>query len=211
MLERETLLAQAQRTETEALRLTALESMRPATTFSHISKDILIWIVCVIVLLYAVVGGGLEGCLPHGYGPGHVHHPLERDADPPLVGPRSIRSMAAAGVLGAMSTIHDKLPQAYFQIFGAPQTPDFTWYYVLTLSFMAAITVVVQPNGAVMAGSAKDEMSNRSGCGDRQLPQTLLHRVLGRVRPGRHRALPGQGHPLRPGVGDMPPWICWDP
>ena len=41
LLERETLLAQAQRTETEALRLTDLESMRPATTFSHISKDIL--------------------------------------------------------------------------------------------------------------------------------------------------------------------------
>jgi SSS family solute:Na+ symporter len=63
----------------------------------------------------------------------------------------------------AMATIHQKLPEAFFQLFGAPQTPDFTWYYILTLSFMAAITVVVQPNGAVIAGSAKDELSTRAG------------------------------------------------
>ncbi len=161
LLERETLLAQAQRTETEALRLTALESMRPATTFSHISKDILIWIVCVIVLLYAVVGG-LEAAFLTDMVQGMFIILLSVMLIP--FGWAKINSIyGGSGVLGAMSTIHDKLPQAYFQIFGAPQTPDFTWYYVLTLSFMAAITVVVQPNGAVMAGSAKDEMSNRSG------------------------------------------------
>ena len=150
-----------ERTPEQIDRLNELDTMRPATLISHVSEDVLIWSVCIIVLLYAVVGG-LEAAFLTDMIQGLFIIVLSV-----LLIPFSwskINSLfGGSSVLDAMRTIHHELPGSYFQIFGAPQTPDFTWYYVITLSFMAAITVVVQPNGAVLAGSAKDELSNRSG------------------------------------------------
>lgn len=150
-----------QRTETQRARLLALEVKRPATMFSHISKDVLIWIVCLVVLLYAVVGGLVAAFIADMI-QGMFIILLSVLLIP--FGWAKINAIYGGnGVLDAIRTVHHKLPESFFQIFGAPQTPDFTWYYVITLSFMAAITVVVQPNGAVLAGSAKDELSNRVG------------------------------------------------
>ena len=149
------------RTPEQLQRYNDLSGLRPATMISHVSKEVLIWSVCVIVLLYAVVGG-LEAAFLTDMIQGLFIIILSV-----LLIPFSwakINSLfGGKTVFDALQTIHHQLPDSYFQIFGAPQTPDFTWYYVLTLSFMAAITVVVQPNGAVLAGSAKDELSNRSG------------------------------------------------
>ena len=148
-------------TAEEVGRLEVLNTLRPAALISHVSKDVLIWSVCIIVLLYAVVGG-LEAAFLTDMIQGLFIIILSI-----LLIPFSwsrINALYGGGsFLDAMRTVHHQLPESYFQIFGAPQTPDFTWYYVITLSFMAAITVVVQPNGAVLAGSAKDELSNRSG------------------------------------------------
>lgn len=150
-----------QRTEDQIARLTALQEKHPAAMFSHISKDVLIWIVCLVVLLYAVVGG-LVAAFVADMIQGMFIILLSVLLIP--FGWAKINAIyGGSGVLDAIRTVHHKLPESFFQIFGAPQTPDFTWYYVITLSFMAAITVVVQPNGAVLAGSAKDELSNRSG------------------------------------------------
>lgn len=163
LLERERLSAieADRRTETQAARLLALEGMRPATMFSHISKEALIWIVCLVVLLYAVVGG-LVAAFVADMIQGMFIILLSVLLIP--FGWAKINAIyGGSGALDAIRTVHHKLPESFFQIFGAPQTPDFTWYYVITLSFMAAITVVVQPNGAVLAGSAKDELSNRAG------------------------------------------------
>lgn len=163
LAERERLQAMPseQRNETENARLTYLDSMRPATTFSHISKDVLIWLVCVIVLIYAVLGG-LEAAFLTDMLQGMFIILLSVLLIP--FGWSKVNKLyGGVGVMDALRTVHQKLPEAYFQIFGAPHTPDFTWYYIITLSFMAAITVMVQPNGAVLAGSAKDELSNRSG------------------------------------------------
>ena len=148
-------------TPKQSERLAALEQLKPATLISHLSKEILIWSVCVIVLLYAVVGG-LEAAFITDMIQGIFIIILSVMLIP--FGWAKINALyGGSSILDAMQTIHHKLPESYFKIFGAPHTPDFTWYYVLTLSFMAAITVVVQPNGAVLAGSAKDELSNRSG------------------------------------------------
>jgi SSS family solute:Na+ symporter len=163
LAEREKLqiMAPEMRSEAENARLAYLDSMRPAKTISYISKEMLVWIVSVVVLLYAILGGVMAAFivdLIQG-----VFIIILSFLMLPFAWAKINSVYGGSGVLNAMSIIHQKLPQAFFQIFGAPQTPDFTWYYIITLSFMAAITVVVQPTGAVLAGSAKDEFANRSG------------------------------------------------
>lgn len=163
LLERETLqgIPEAQQTQLQRARRQVLEDRRPAAMFSHISSEVLIWVICLVVLLYAVVGG-LVAAFVADMIQGFFIILLSVLLIP--FGWAKINTLyGGSGVMDAVRTVHEKLPESYFQIFGAPQTPDFTWYYVVTLSFMAAITVVVQPNGAVLAGSAKDEISNRTG------------------------------------------------
>ena len=145
----------------QSSRLEVLSELRPATVISHISKDLLIWIVCIIVLFYAVLGG-LEAAFLTDLIQGIFIIVLSVILIP-FAWAKINATYGGSGMFDAMRTVHEKLPDAFFQLFGAPQTPDFTWYYIITLSFMAAITVVVQPNGAVMSGSAKDEFSNRTG------------------------------------------------
>jgi SSS family solute:Na+ symporter len=148
-------------TPEQAARLAQLDAKRPAAIVSHLSKDVLIWVVCIIVLLYAVVGG-LEAAFLTDMVQGIFIIVLSVILIP-FAWAKVNAVYGGDGMFDALETIHQKLPAAFFQIFGAPQTPDFTWYYIITLSFMAAITVVVQPNGAVLAGSAKDELSSRAG------------------------------------------------
>ncbi len=151
----------SERSADQTARLAALDEFKPATLISHLSESVLIWSVCVIVLLYAVVGG-LEAAFLTDMIQG-VFIIILSVMLIPFSWAKINDLYGGSSIVDAMHTIHQKLPESYFKIFGAPQTPDFTWYYVITLSFMAAITVVVQPNGAVLAGSAKDELSNRSG------------------------------------------------
>lgn len=163
LAERERLQAKPPQTrsELENARLAYLDLMRPAKTISYISKDMLVWIVSVVVLLYAILGGIVAAFLVDLI-QGVFIIILSALMLPFAIAKINV-TYGGSGVINAFSIMHRKLPQAFFQIFGAPQTPDFTWYYILTLSFMAAITVVVQPTGAVLAGSAKDELANRTG------------------------------------------------
>ncbi len=163
LLERETLLAlpAGARSEADAARLSVLESMRPATLVSYVSKDVVIWVVCFVVLLYAVTGG-LEAAFLTDMVQGMFIIVLSTLLLP-FAWAKINATYGGETWADALGTIHQKLPDAFFQVFGAPQTPDFTWYYIITLSIMAAVTVVVQPNGAVLAGSARDELSSRAG------------------------------------------------
>lgn len=138
-----------------------LDSMQPAASISHISRNVLIWAVCLVVLLYAVVGG-LEAAFITDMIQGMFIILLSLILIP-FAWARINTIFGGSGMVDALHTVHLKLPDSFFKIFGAPHTPDFTWYYILSLSFMAAITVMTQPNGAVLAGSAKDELSNRIG------------------------------------------------
>jgi SSS family solute:Na+ symporter len=163
LLERQTLEAKPaeELSEMENSRLVLLSELRPATVISHLSKSVLIWVVCLIVLFYAVLGG-LEAAFITDMIQGFFIILLSVILIP-FAWAKINTIYGGDSMLDAMGTVHDRLPDAFFQLFGAPQTPDFTWYYILTLSIMAAVTVVTQPNGAVMAGSAKDEISNRAG------------------------------------------------
>ena len=163
LIERQTIeqIPEIERSVEQSQKLAELNKLRPAKMVSYISQDVLIWSVCIIVLLYAVVGG-LEAAFLTDMIQGLFIIILSLLLIP-FSWSKINHLFGGNSVVDAMRTIHYQLPDSFFQIFGAPQTPDFTWYYVITLSFMAAITVVVQPNGAVLAGSAKDELSNRSG------------------------------------------------
>ena len=67
------------------------------------------------------------------------------------------------GMMDALTTVHAKLPEAMFDIFGSPHSIDFTWFYILTLSVMALLIVFIQPNMLVATGSARDEYAARYG------------------------------------------------
>ena len=67
------------------------------------------------------------------------------------------------GVYGALQTIHERLPESFFDLLGSPASIDFTWYYITAVAVMSTITVVMTPNMIVVVGAAKDEYSARLG------------------------------------------------
>ncbi|HQU71100.1 MAG: sodium:solute symporter family protein [Calditrichaeota bacterium] len=147
--------------ESEKGRLAELRQMRPRALFSYINENMLIWMVCFIVLIYAIAGG-LEAAFYTDMLQGNFIIILSV-----LVLPFAWIKIAAEyggdGMFSAFSILHERLPQAFFEVFGSPTLIDFTWYYILAISAVAGITVVTQPNQLVTNGAAKDEYSARFG------------------------------------------------
>lgn len=138
-----------------------LSFQKPRKIFSHINPNILIWIVCGVVMLYAVTGG-LEAAFLTDTLQGIFIIILTLLLFP--FGWSKINSMFnGSGPLDALRTVHTQLPESYFEIFGTPATMDFTWYYIAALTFMVTINVVIQPNSLVATGSAKGEYECRFG------------------------------------------------
>jgi solute:Na+ symporter, SSS family len=73
------------------------------------------------------------------------------------------RLYGGQGPGAALATLHARLPDAYFRIFGSPVLPDFTWYYVLAVAAVAGLTAVTQPNQLVTNAAARDESAARFG------------------------------------------------
>ncbi len=142
-------------------RLETLSAKRPAVVISHLHPDVLIWLVCVVVLIYAVAGG-LEAAFLTDMIQGMFIILLSVILIPFAWAKINDRH-GGAGAGDALRTIHEQLPQGFFEVFGSPHSIDFTWYYILALSAMALATVVVQPNGLVATGSARDEFAARYG------------------------------------------------
>jgi len=147
--------------EVQKARLQELQILKPRNVFSNIDMNTLIWIVCFIVLIYTVTGGLMAAfitdtvqgvfiiiltflLLPFGWA--------------------KINSIyGGSGFLDAFRTIHQQIPESYFEIFGSPAAIDFTWYYILVISIMISLNTPVQPNALVAIGSAKDEYTARFG------------------------------------------------
>ena len=145
----------------EQTELQALSQQQPRQLFSYLNANVLIWIVCGVVLIYAVAGGleaafltdALQGIFiiilsvllfPFAWAKiNHIH--------------------GGSGVLDALTTVHAQLPESYFEIFGSPAAMDFTWYYIAALTLMVTINVVIQPNSLVANASAKGEYECRFG------------------------------------------------
>lgn len=142
-------------------RLKDLKLLKPQSVHSHVNDKSLIWVVCLIVLIYATVGGlhaafltdTLQGVfiiilsvilLPFGWAKLNAMY-------------------GGAGVLSAFQHLHHYVPESAFDVFGSPLTVDFTWYFFLASMLTFTINVAAQPNQLVAIGSAKDEYTARFG------------------------------------------------
>jgi len=147
--------------ESEKEQLKALRIVKPRSVFSHINEDLLVWIVCLVIMLYAVMGG-LEAAFYTDMLQGFFIIVLSFILIPFSWWKISHLYGTSAGE-SALKILHEKLPQSFFDIFGSPTIIDFTWYFIIAASLVAGITVVSQPNQLVTNGAAKDEYSARFG------------------------------------------------
>ena len=150
-----------QLTEPDRQRIEELRRMNPGSNFSYINENLLIWIVCLIVLLYAIMGG-LEAAFYTDMLQGFFIIVLSVVLIP--FSWAKIKAMYGGGSgESALQILHQKLPESFFEIFGAPTLIDFTWYFIITAALIAGITVVTQPNQLVTNAAAKDEYTARFG------------------------------------------------
>ena len=146
----------------ESARLYDLNIIKPAFSFSYINKNLLIWIICVLVIAYAIMGG-LEAAFVTDTMQGIFIIILSVILIP--FGVYKINTIyGSEGFFGSMKTLHAHVPESYFEVFGSPVTVDFTWYYIIALSIMGTMNVVIQPNSLVAYGTGKDEYTSRFGC-----------------------------------------------
>ena len=159
-------------TTNELAQLKDLRKQNPKSIFSYLNEGWLIWSICFLVLIYTILGG-LEAAVYTDLLQGVfiiilsiILLPFAWSAINDLYG--------GEGMLQALNHLHTQLPEDTFEIFGAPQTIDFTWYFILTAALVSGITVVTQPNQLVTAGAAKDEYSARIGF----VTGTFMKRVI---------------------------------
>jgi len=148
-------------TESERAELEQLRIEKPRKMFFHLNPNVLIWMVCVVVMLYAVAGG-LEAAFLTDTLQGIFIIILTLMLFP-FAWTKITAEFGGQGFMGAMEVMHGRLPQSYFEIFGSPVTQDFTWYYIAALTLMITINVVIQPNSLIATGSAKGEYECRFG------------------------------------------------
>jgi SSS family solute:Na+ symporter len=142
-------------------RLNELRELKPESVFSYINESLLVWVVCLIVLIYAAMGG-LEAAFYTDMLQGFFIIVLSIILIP--FSWSKIKDIYDTGSHeSALNILHDKLPESFFEIFGAPTLMDFTWYFIVVASAIAGITVVTQPNQLVTNAAAKDEYSARFG------------------------------------------------
>ena len=149
-------LSEAQRTRMDMLRLE-----NPTKDFSHVDENVLMWIVALIVILYAVMGG-LEAAFLTDTLQGVFILILSV-----LLMPFALFKIndvfGGSGLGGIIEAARSQLPQAAFEIWGSPAMVDFTWYYMIALLIMIQINVAIQANQLTACGSAKDEYTARFG------------------------------------------------
>ncbi|MBD3386682.1 sodium:solute symporter family protein [candidate division KSB1 bacterium] len=145
--------------ELRQLELLRLEN--PRKEFSYINEDILIWVVALIVILYAVFGG-LEAAFITDTLQGIFILILSLMLLPFAYG--KINDIyGTSGLSGIVETAKARLPEANFEIWGSPLMVDFTWYYILAITVMTLINTAIQANQLTACGSAKDEYTARFG------------------------------------------------
>jgi SSS family solute:Na+ symporter len=147
--------------EPQKARMDELILKHPRGHFSHIDEGVLISVVCVVVMIYAIAGG-LEAAFLTDTIQGIFIILLSFMLIPFSLA--KINSLyGGAGPMDALRTVHQRLSESTFDIFGSAVNVDFTWYYIATLTLMGTINVVIQPNMIVANGSAKDEYACRFG------------------------------------------------
>jgi SSS family solute:Na+ symporter len=145
----------------EKAELRALNQHRPRKLYSYIHANVLIWVVCGVVLVYAVAGG-LEAAFLTDALQG-IFIIILSVLLFPFAWSKINTIHGGSGPVQALRTVHAQLPESFFEIFGSPAAVDFTWYYIAALTLMVTINVVIQPNSLVANASAKGEYECRFG------------------------------------------------
>jgi len=147
--------------ETGRQRLDELAARNPRMSFSHIDRTWLTITLAVIVLLYAV-SGGLEAAFITDTIQGLFILFLTVMLIPfAMVKINGIYDKS--GFMGTFEAFHEHLPDAFFQVLGSPNLPQFTWYFIAAFAVMAMINTAVQANQLTAAGSARDDETARVG------------------------------------------------
>jgi SSS family solute:Na+ symporter len=145
----------------EQARLDALELESPRAVFSQMNETVVVWVVSLIVMAYIIIGG-LEAAFLTDLLQGTFIIILSIILLP-FAWAKINLIYGGSGVTNAFKTIHQHLPESYFDVFGSPASIDFTWYYIAAIAVMSTINVVMTPNMVVVTGAAKDEFAARLG------------------------------------------------
>ena len=141
--------------------LEQLQLEAPRKVYSHLNEFAVVWVVCLIIMIYTLAGG-LEAAFWSDLLQG-IFIIILSIILLPFAWAKINSIHGGSGVLDALRTIHERLPESFFDIFGSPASIDFTWYYIAAIAIMATINVVMTPNMIVVVGAAKDEFAARLG------------------------------------------------
>jgi solute:Na+ symporter, SSS family len=147
--------------ELEKKDMAYLQALSPRSNYSHIPKNWFIWLTVLFVCLYSIAGG-LEAAFISDVLQG-IFIIILSVLLLPFAFIEINRVFGSDGVMGAFRSLHAQLPESYFEIFGSPNSVDFTWYYIIALGIMATINVAAGANQLVAAGAARNENAARFG------------------------------------------------
>jgi Na+/proline symporter len=148
-------------TTVEQERLKELRIMKPNSVFSYFNESTLIWVVCVIIMFHAMMGGLVAAFYTDMLQGTFII--LLSIMLIPFSWMKITATYGGGSGDSALTILHQKLPESFFEIFGSPTLIDFTWYFIFAAALVAGITVVTQPNQLVTNAAAKDEQSARFG------------------------------------------------
>jgi solute:Na+ symporter, SSS family len=147
--------------EADKSRLQELRLLEPREDFSYFNENFLMWLVAIIVILYAGFGG-LEAAFLNDTLQGILILALSI-----LLVPFAYTKIEdlfnVEGIGGIVEVARSKLPESAFELWGSPQLTDFTWYYLVVLTITIFINIATQANQLVACGSAKDDYTARFG------------------------------------------------
>lgn len=148
-------------TDHEKARLAELNELSPRRVFSHLDRNLVIWIVCIVVMLYAMAGGFEAAALTDTLQGMCII--LLSFLLLPFTFMRINQLYGGEGIMDALRTVHARVPESFFDIFGSPTMMDFTWYYILALAMLAISNTPAQAAFLTTNASARNEYAARFG------------------------------------------------
>lgn len=145
----------------ERQQLVELQLQNPKKEYSYLNEEMLIWIVAIVTLLYASIGG-----LAAAFMVDLLQGIFTIILSIMLIPFAMIKISAIHGGEGMASSfgiMHKILPASFMELWGSPSLIEFTWYWILCFSVMIVITTAVQANQLTACGSAKDDYTARYG------------------------------------------------
>ena len=145
----------------QRLRLDELRRINPESEFSYINPRYLIVAVAAVTLIYATAGG-LAAAFVTDLIQGSMILGLTVLMVPFAAGKLNAR-FGTVGTLGVFDALHRAMPDSFFDLWGSPTLPEFTWYWILTFSLVVVVNTMVQANQLTTCGAAKDDHTARYG------------------------------------------------